>query len=130
MSLRTLPTIEAGIVHREDLPGRTFIEYQPGDGTRYSLIFTDLQDFEKVSYHLGCQDDSVLVTLVNFSMSMVVAKNNGFLSWRYVHEKMGDSKASLTQASAFTLAEIIAHMTGREATTPQQAEQASTQTGA
>jgi hypothetical protein len=85
------------------------VEYCPGDGTRYELVFTRLGNT------VSGARDSMLVTLTSFRgcPSMLVEIDNGFLAPHYVAEKM-----DIHNASAVTLAEIIAHYTRRDAYTP------------
>ncbi len=111
-SYRTKPTVEEGIAHRIDFNGGSYVEYQPGDGRVYRLVFTQLStDVTKV---LGAQPRSCLVTLVNFGCSMVVALDHGYLAASYVAEKM----PTLSKGGAATVVEFIAHMTGRQADGP------------
>lgn len=110
MELRSKPIAEAITKQFEYPGGIVVIEYCPGDGTRYELVFTPVRDA------LSGTTDSTLATLVNFPKgpSMLVERNGGFLAPTYVEEKLG-----IRGASSITLAEIIAHFTGREANGPE-----------
>lgn len=111
-SYRTKATVAESIVFREDFVGGSFVKYEPGDGYSYWIVFTQLP--ETVTQQLGAQPKSCLATLVNFSCSMVVALNHGYLAATYVHEKM----PALGAGSAATVTEVIAYMTDRPADGP------------
>jgi len=110
MELRSKPIAEAITKDRDLQGGSRFIEYCPGDGTRYELVFTPVGDAPSGT------SDSVLVTLVNFSHSpsMLVERGHGFLAVQFVEEKLG-----IRGASAITLTEIIARFTDRDALSPE-----------
>lgn len=111
MELRSKPIADAILKNVPCVGATRVVEYQPGDGTRYELVFSDVGG--------GCcgSANAVLVTVVNFprSPSMLVERDHGFLSPTYVAEKMG-----VSAPSAITLAEVIAHFTGREAYSPEE----------
>ena len=110
LDTRTKKTVEAGII-REIWPGSLTrnpvhcLSYEPGNGTLYCLIFTNITGVDDVGDQGGW-----LVTWINshYLKAMVVTDNKGLLHWRYVMEKM---RASISDAVC--LAEIIGHCTGR-----------------
>lgn len=110
LDTRTKKSVADSIV--SDLPRGScnvpvrYVIAEPGNGTRYSLVFTDLKGSDEVGEQGGW-----LVTWINSLdlKAMVVTDNGGFLDWRYVMKKM---RASI--ADAVCLAEIIGHCTGRE----------------
>lgn len=106
MSPRTKPIDEAITRdHSSEGGGRRYIEYQPGDGTLYALLFTRL-DFARVKTDTSTR--AWMVTLTNFPHSPSVAITPGcFIAPGYVEEKL-----SLPYASAFVVAEIIARLCG------------------
>lgn len=118
--LRTKPLVEA-ITKEIVLGARVLVaEYQPGDGTRYELLFTEVGDA------VSGGTDAVIVTLINFphAPSMSVEKRGGFLAPSYVAEKLG-----VGDSSSVTLAEVIAHFVGLEAYTPDRYREVSTGSG-
>jgi hypothetical protein len=84
------------------------VDYQPGNGTAYHLVFTPIP-ITDASERIGV-GQSHLVTLVNYGRSMVVADTGGYLSPSYVALKL-----KVGAGDAVVLAEIIAHFTGRTA---------------
>lgn len=111
MELRAIPIEQAIKVHNIVGEHVHVVDYQPGDGTRYELVFAS------VGPRVSGAENAVLVSLINFPQgpSMLVERNHGFLAPSYVTEKLG-----IKGASAVTLAEIIAHFTGREAYSPEE----------
>lgn len=105
-SLRT-KILEDSIVRRESRDGQTFIEAEPGDSTRYCLVFTSLVD---TASKASCGGTGyVLVNEVADCCrirSMIVPKD-GFVHFNDVEDRMGYGTAS-----AITVAELIAHVVG------------------
>jgi hypothetical protein len=107
--LRTKCSIEAGIV--TDLPKGSvigpvrFVDYQPGNGTRYNLVFTNINGTDEVGNNNGW-----LVTWLNSHdlKAMVVTDSGQLLHFSYVMEKM-----RACASDAVCLAEIIGYCTGR-----------------
>lgn len=81
----------------------TSIEYQPGNGSRYKIIFIDQTKAEE-----GCY--TVALMTEGHGTCMNVMPNGGYLSAGYVREKL---KVGL--GDAVILAELIAHLTHRTA---------------
>lgn len=106
-----LQCVKEAIVHRLRGSGTIeVIDYQPGDGTRYELVFADI-DVVDAKTVISTRAPAVLVALVNFpgSPSMLLTRGGGFLATGYVQEKM-----KVTRATAEALVEIIAHVAQRE----------------
>ena len=109
LDLRTKPTVEAGIHHREKLEdGRDVVEYTPGDGTRYLVIISPLTGFsDQTRSKVGISENSVIVTLASnpgFPTSMVTHRG-AFVHYSHVQERLGT-----TLASSVTLAELLAYL--------------------
>jgi len=118
MTLRT-KTIDEACLWTETHTGPTtatmFVEYQPGNGTRYPLLFTRLDLGPNALPNLGFSQIEeagvVLVSWFNGATARSHAfRDEGFLHWTYVAEKFGTSPSD-----AKVLAEVIAHFTNREA---------------
>lgn len=109
LNLRTKPTVEAGIRHREKFEdGRDVVEYTPGDGTRYLVIISPLTGFsDQTRSKVGIGENSVIVTLASnpgFPTSMVT-HYGAFVHYLQVQERLGT-----TLASSVTLAELLAYL--------------------
>lgn len=107
--LRT-KTLEDSIVARSTEGGRTFVEAQPGDGTRYVLFFTELDGLAGAGRSIGVSSGCVMVTLATDfrdPKTMYVYKD-GEIHWRTLLE----DKILRSKASAVTLAEIIGYVVG------------------
>ncbi len=92
-----------------------FVEYQPGNGTRYCLAFLDVTSLPEDARRaiaewsgLG-RAGGVLVTDLLGGRHLGVEKGC-FLHWSFVGERLGCSTAD-----AVVLAELIAHVVGAEA---------------
>lgn len=114
MDYRTKATVGAGIV--EDRPlgsaGR-LINYQPGNGTRYILLFNQVPA-GAASETLGLMGEPgwVVTWIHHRSRSHLVYSQRGFLHWSDAQEWFKTSKSD-----AVVLAEIIGHVTGIAAST-------------
>jgi hypothetical protein len=90
------------------------VDYQPGNGTRYHLVFVGpyVPTFATEKLDLaGCYTVTHLVD--GKGRTMTVANTGTYLSMDYVAEKLGLSSTE----DAKVLAEVIAHFTGRRADT-------------
>jgi hypothetical protein len=84
----------------------TVIEYQPGNGTRYAIVFTRVCDSPR---YLG--GPCWVISWPESSKSMYLRDGTGeLLHWRYVVEKM-----NICKGDAVPIAELIARVTGRTA---------------
>ena len=91
----------------------TFMEYQPGNGTRYQIVISSFVNLSaEVTDRIGCECDSVLVSLLNFPgvSPMIVKPNGGLLHYGYVMEKM-----KLGMGDAVAIAILIGWFLGRPA---------------
>lgn len=111
LETRTKATVEEGIKLREELEGRLFVSYTPGNGTIYHLLLTKLNGFcELVTDLIGIGPKCWLVTLLNQEPrpSALISDNGQLLHWSYVGEKL-----NLRTPDAVVVAELIGHLTGR-----------------
>jgi len=118
--IRTKASIDDGIIMRESHGDVELMVYEPGNGTRYTLVFSRLIDHEECGT-VGWQDCSTIVTLwpgTIRSAAMVVADEPGnMLHWRYVAEKL-----RLGFPDAVAVAEILGHHLGRSFVSALEAE--------
>lgn len=107
-SLRT-KTLDDSITIREESEGQVFIEAQPGDGTRYLLSFVSLAPVASKAIAGG--PGYVLVSeMCDYKrIRSMVINPNGLVHFGVVEDRMGYSTAS-----AITVAELIAYVTGCE----------------
>lgn len=113
--LRTKLTVEAGIVVDEvfgDDPRSRFIEYQPGNGTRYLVLFLRVNAGTSASRSMGLgSDGGWYISFPQGRYRSFVLQPDGFLATYYVADKMGAVSGS---ADAIVLAELIGHITDRD----------------
>ena len=93
----------------------TVLEYQPGNGTRYSIHITDLRSHldgapPALNAYAGHGAWYVALYTEGYGTCMLVADNGGYLAPSYVA-----SKLKVSEGDAGVLAEIIARYTGRTA---------------
>ena len=100
MRTKTLPD---SVKSRTQCGNTTVINYQPGNGSRYTLHLMDLRAMEDGGY-------TVALMTEGHGTCMTVMPGAGYLSAGYVAEKLKVGKAD-----AVVLAEVIAHLTGRTA---------------
>lgn len=88
-----------------------YIDYQPGDRTRYELLFTKIDQPEIIrAMGYGHADELVLVQWLNGGRThMVVVFQGGFLPWQEVGLKL-----AVNEVTAKALARIIAYVSHRE----------------
>lgn len=108
--IRTRETVEDGIKAREDNGATTFVEYQPGNGTRYALVFTRLNEMPATRRALGAGEDAVLVTLATDPKGSraCVFTVGGYIEPYRVEERLTPRRF----ADAAALCEVIAHVVG------------------
>lgn len=87
-----------------------FVDYQPGNGTRYSVCFTFLGniDSEKAKYQIGGHD--TIVSIENFRRCMTVGAGTR-TSAVYVAEKL-----NMNMADAEPITALINHVCNKHAT--------------
>ena len=110
---RTKPTVEAGITINESNGDINFVEYQPGNGTRYQLLIVDTTKLgEKANFALGADGGAVVVSFpLGGYKTITLCLGGGYLSRDYVAEKIGSS--SLSDVAVLT--ELLAYLTDRRA---------------
>lgn len=70
------------------------VDWAPGNGTRYHVVFSKL-------------GSEWLVSLVNFNKCMVVSDNGKHISWRYVNEKLRFDNDNDPAHMAMLIGEIL-----------------------
>lgn len=111
LNVRTKKTVKEGIRVQEEFEGRLFVSYEPGNGTRYILLFTKLDGFsEGVGDLIGVGPKCWVVTYLNRDPrpSALISDNGQLLHWSYVGKKL-----QLRTPDAVVVAELIGHITGR-----------------
>jgi hypothetical protein len=106
MKERTRP-IKNAITHGIIRSNERLIEYQPGNGTRYLLLFLDCYWPEQDKKIFGFPENAVLVVWMGHGQ-MWVQRNDALLHPNYVKEKL-----KCSEPDAYVLAEVIGHMTQR-----------------
>jgi hypothetical protein len=115
MDFRTKPTVDAGITIFEQMPvgDARFVEYQPGNGTRYQLILMNTRPYpKKVNEALGLdQEGGVIVSFpLGKYQTMTLSNSGGYLSRGYVAEKIGTDNRS----DVAVLTELLGHLLNRK----------------
>lgn len=105
--MRQKPTVEAGLVAKETAMGRTYVDYQPGNGTRYSFLFVEIVGMPEMKHRAGGHDHAWLITNLIRGTSMLVG-HDGFVAPRYVAEKLGQS-----EPDSVVIGELIGHILGQ-----------------
>jgi hypothetical protein len=110
MTIRTKPTVEAGITIDLKVHNTRFVEYQPGNGTRYQMFLVDTSVFPScVSSAIGLDptDGGVVVSFPLGNYRTITLTKYGYLTCGYVAEKIdSDNKsdvAVLTELLGFLL---------------------------
>lgn len=111
---RTKATVEAGITIDEKIGEVRFVEYQPGNGTRYHLMLTNVTVFPKaVRDALGVGDGGVVVSFPLGNYRTSTLSSYGYLARSYVAEKIGSQNVS----DVAVLTELLAFLLERKAET-------------
>lgn len=117
---REAPTVEAAIRYATNCePCGLFVEYQPGDGTRYPMLILEttgpncgltLDDdaLDLIGFEAGAR--TLLVVNLATCRSHMFRNGGEFLAASYVAEKLG-----CTMADGAVLAELIAYYSTRRA---------------
>jgi hypothetical protein len=107
--LRTKPSIRDGISSDLTNGGIRAVEYQPGNGSRYSLVLSDLSFMPTTSRAVKPPNGTVLVWCANFGKGWLT-ENYGSAPVHFtsVREKLG---CSITDA--VVLAELIGYLLSR-----------------
>jgi hypothetical protein len=103
-------TIEDGIVKREDSPGQVYIDYQPGNGTRYPLLFVRIEPGHAGQVIGFGSDGGWMITWIGSarSKSMFISDCT-FVHVNYIREKLALNDSD---GDAICIAEIIGHILG------------------
>lgn len=112
LELRTKPTVEVGITYLEKIEETrtTVVEYQPGDGSSYRLIFSALTGLSLESLKcLGLENwPNIVVTLVN---NLEIPDGSMITRWgAYIDHVRVGACFGTGLPSSITLAELIAHL--------------------
>lgn len=104
--------IEESITNRVDEPGRTTLEYQPGNGSRYVLLLSYLP--EPARPFLGCQDGSWAISIVDGACSgrCCILAPSGYLDPSYIAEKFR-MDIRTHRNDLMVLTEVIGYLLGR-----------------
>jgi len=114
-SLRTRSFEESIKVRVENGPV-TLIDYQPGNGSRYTLTFTRIEPGDGAALLGLARESGGYVVSYEQGETSQVFSLGGYVHWTYV-------RLIRRQADQLVLAEIIASIVGAEALTPEQYEQ-------
>jgi hypothetical protein len=98
-------TLEEGIRNRMSTQEVDYLDYQPGNGTRYPMVITAINDLMAEKLDMGSPGH--MVTLVN-SLKSVFLAEGVFLHWSYLADKL-----DLHTPDAVAVAEILGHLLGR-----------------
>lgn len=83
MDLRT-KSIDDSIVLDEEGDSGRLVEYHPGNGTRYLVLFQCLDGFSKAAHdRIGCGENAVLMTTLTdpSNQRAVVVHSNSLIHW-------------------------------------------------
>ena len=106
--LRTEPDVESGIKVSEKDGNVWLVAYEPGNGTRYSVVLASLESLEKAGYVLG--GSTVLVHVTNFGRGFVLPE--GRIHHHFVQERL---RCSIFDA--VVLGELLGHLFGEDCVT-------------
>tara|TARA_R100001132_G_C3271239_1_gene93340 strand:- start:2322 stop:2624 length:303 start_codon:yes stop_codon:yes gene_type:complete len=69
----------------------TILKHEPGNKTRYIISVVDLGEEKQALDEIGCDNGSILVTLINWSNrpSVILPSNPVYTHPSYVSDKMG-----------------------------------------
>jgi len=107
-SIRTRDTRDC-IKALKDFGDQKFVDWQPGNGTRYALLFVRLDPQVQIEESGDWQ-----VTWLTKLRTMFIGQNS-FVHYNYVKEKM-----HCGSADAICIAEAIGHVLGFNSTTSEQ----------
>ena len=103
--IRTVATIQAGILIDRQNAGVRFIDYCPGNGSRYEIVVSHLNELEVP----GCSDNFVLVSLKKTPSTWVSYPFKSFASYDHIMKKL-----DVTLVDALALHEIINYILGHK----------------
>lgn len=105
--IRTRPTVAEGIVSRSAVGRQQLVEYQPGNGTRYVLLFTPLDEFANAERATGHHYDSWVVTDLSTGYRALILDEHSYLDPWTLAEKLDSSLPD-----AVAIGELCAHVLG------------------
>jgi len=108
--LRTEPNVESGIKVNDTDGSVRLIAYEPGNGTRYSVVLACLESLKKAEYVLG---GSILIHVTNFGRGFILPE--GKIHHHFVQEKL---RCSIFDA--VVLAELLGYLLETDCTTMEQ----------
>lgn len=82
------------------LEGAKYLEYQPGNGTRYDMYFIP-----------NVRPGIWVVAVPNFNVSMEIS-DYCMVDWGYVHEKFSRGGKSFNECDASAMADVIGQILG------------------
>jgi hypothetical protein len=110
MDFRTKKSVEAGITIDQREYGTRFVEYQPGNGTRYQMFLVETSVFPREANDaigLDPTDGGVVVAFPLGGYKTLTLAKYGYLARSYVAEKIGSDNKSdvavLTELLGFLL---------------------------
>lgn len=113
MEYRTKPSIQAGVIENHATGKSRVLNYQPGNGTRYLLVFTPISAGSEAGALLGLMDEEGwVVTWISHRSHTLVCSQKALLHWSDV--ALG---FQTTKSDAVVLAEVIGHVTSIRAST-------------
>jgi hypothetical protein len=113
MDFRTKPTVVAGITIDLKVHNTRFVEYQPGNGTRYQMFLVDTSVFPScVSSAIGLDptDGGVVVAFPLGRYRTMTLSKYGYLARSYVAEKIDSNN----QSDVAVLTELLGYLLDRK----------------
>lgn len=101
--IRSVVSIQDGILIDRQVAGVRFVDYCPGNGSRYELVFSYLNGLNVP----GCSEDFVLVSLKKTPGTWASYPIKGYATYDHIMKKLN---VSITDA--LVLHEIINHLLG------------------
>lgn len=110
LDLRT-KDIDDSITIIEEDPRTIAVEYQPGNGTRYTLTITTLSRFDSDEFLkcIGREGPTWLLVWLNGSTGKAMTFGRGLLHYNYVRDKL-----ECSISDAIVIAEIVGRLTKNE----------------
>jgi hypothetical protein len=97
MDFRTKPTVEAGVTIDLREYGTRFVEYQPGNGTRYQMFLVETGVFPREvndAINVDPVDGGVVVAFPLGRYKTITLSKYGYLTRGYVAEKIDSDNKS------------------------------------
>ena len=103
--IRSVASIQDGILIDRQVAGVRFIDYCPGNGSRYELVFSYLNGLDVP----GCSEDFVLVSLKKTPATWTSYPFKGYASYDHIMWKL-----NVSVVDALVLYELINHILGNK----------------